>query len=524
MAGPWEQYQQAAPAPAAAGPWTEYDQRERRRPAPEPMDVDPSEGMTGGQKLLVGVGSSMDKAYRGIKGLFGGDTSQGDADAAVYQKYRPKGWETTAGEVIGDVASYAPAALIPGGLPMQIAAGAASSAALTPGSAEERLQAAGMGGAGAVGGHVLAKTLGRLAKPIGDKAADTVALEAHGVEPTFGQGMAAKGTATGRAIGRAEEGAMSVPIASGPLRRTREQAMDQWRQATRDAALPPGAAPVGSVDEVRQAFTRSYDALLDPLPMPYSSVTYQPDIRRLTRGQALSNEQRQMVADVFHQTRLEHMQNPVGIQPTAAAAQHVESELKTRAAKFMASQDPSQQELGHAFNKLAKDFGNTWRGALPQNTRSEIAAIDRAYPGFKAIQQAAKTVGATASDAVPSNYTPAVLTRAARTTDRSPGKGRYIRGEAAQQELARLGQGLQGRVPDSGTTERALLGGGALGGLWLDPVSTIGAGAALAGYGTRPVQNYLMGRAAPAEQEAILRWMREMAPYMAAGGASQTAD
>jgi hypothetical protein len=115
-----------------------------------------------------------------------------------------------------------------------------------------------------------------------------------------------------------------------------------------------------------------------------------------------------------------------------------------------------------------------------------------------------------------------VLTRAARTSDRSPGKGRYVRGEAAQQELARLGQGLQGKVPDSGTTERALGIGGLGLGLYHEPVSTLVGGGALAAYGTKPVQNYLMGRAAPAEQEAILRWFREMAPYMAAAGASQS--
>ena len=52
----------------------------------------------------------------------------------------------------------------------------------------------------------------------------------------------------------------------------------------------------------------------------------------------------------------------------------------------------------------------------------------------------------------------------------------------------------------------------------------LASGAALGAYGTRAVQNYLMGRASPAEQEAVLRLMRQMAPYMAAAGASQTAD
>ena len=85
---------------------------------------------------------------------------------------------------------------------------------------------------------------------------------------------------------------------------------------------------------------------------------------------------------------------------------------------------------------------------------------------------------------------------------------------------------MMGKVPDSGTTERALgvgalLTAGATGQLPL----TLGAGAALAGYGTQPVQNYLMGRLGQgAAQQAILDALRSGTPYGAALGASQFAD
>ena len=504
----------------------ELEAKASGKPQAAPEAIDPSEGMTGGEKLLVGVGSSMDKAYRGIKGLFGGDTSQGDADAALYQKHRPKGWETTAGEIIGDVASYAPAALIPGGLPAQLAAGAATSAALTPGDMETRAKAAGWGGAGAAGGHVLAKTLGRIAKPIGDKTADVLALEARGVEPTFGQSMAAKGGGIGRSVGRVEEGAMSVPLASGPLREARKRAMGQWQRATRAEALPPGAqaGAAESVDTAREAFTRAYTGTLDSVPLPYQSVQYRPDMRALSQGMPITKGQRKMVEKTFNDIRLKHNQNPApGVQATAAGAHGAESELKALARRYGSSQDPAQQELGRLFGNVADEYGQVWRNALPPATRNEIAAIDRAYPGFAATREAAKKVGTAASGGDPSAYTPSVLLRAGRQVDRTPNKTRYLAGEAPLQDLAGQGQRVLGdTMPDSGTTERALGAGAVLGGLFLDPMSTIGGGSALAAYGTRPVQNYLTGRAAPAEQEAILRWFREMAPYMAAGGASQS--
>jgi hypothetical protein len=380
-----------------------------------------------------------------------------------------------------------------------------------------------MGAGGAAVGHGLTRALGRVAKPIGDEAADTLALQAQGVMPTFGQGMGQKGGVVGRAVDTVEQGAQSLPIVSGPLRQSRAAARDQWRQATRNAALPdnlPAGTPARNVDDVRVALGGAYDRALDPIPMPYASVQYQPDIRRITRGIPLSQEQRVMLDETFQGLRLNHMQNPNGVQPTAAAAQQIESELKSQAARF--TSNPAQADLGRAFNNLARDFGNTWRGSLPAPVRSRVAEIDAVYPDFAAIRQAAKTTGAVASEGVPSNYSPAVLTRAARTVDRTPMKGGYIRGEAPQQELARLGQTLVDTVPDSGTALRGMIGTGVLGGSALTGLlpGALAGGAGLAAYGTQPVQNYLMGRAAPMTQQAILDALRAASPYGAAFGAS----
>ena len=174
---------------------------------------------------------------------------------------------------------------------------------------------------------------------------------------------------------------------------------------------------------------------------------------------------------------------------------------------------------------MAQDYGQAWRGALPGPVRQEVAAIDRAYPQFTAIREAAKKVGTAASDADPNRYTPAVLARASRQVDRTPNKTTYLRGDAPQQELARLGQSMQGTVPDSGTPER-LLGMGLLGGsAAIGQLPTaLAAGTGLAAYGTRPVQNYLMGRTAPTAQQALLDALRAASPYGAAIGASQFAD
>jgi hypothetical protein len=498
--------------------------------APEP-DYSPDAGMSGTEKFLVGAGSGFDKAIRGVKGLFGADTSEGDENAKVYQAHRPEGWQTTAGEIAGEAGAQAPLALIPGGIGVQMLAQGAGAAATTPGDLKERAIAGGMGAAGAAGGQLLTKALARGAKPIGEKAADTVALEAMGVKPTFGQGMAQKGTALGKAVGAVEEGAMSVPLASGPLKNTRAKVMEQWQKASREAALPPGAPKTAAetVDATTQAVSNAYETALAKEGLPYASVVYTPDLRKLSQGLPISQAQRDMVEETFNAIRLKHMQNPVpGAQATAAGAHGTESEMKTLAARYMASQDPAQQDLGHLFAKVAREYGNEWRGALTNaTTRSEIAALDKAYPSLKAVQQAAKTTGAAASEGVPSAYSPAVLTRASRTVDRSPGKSKYIAGEAPQQEMARLGQTVQAKLPDSGTALRgavvSALGGYGTHLAGLTPQGIAG-GLALAGYGTKAVQDFMMGRLAPRAQEAMLQALRKMAPLGGAAGAGAAAD
>jgi len=520
IASDWD----AISKPATASDWDAISVPERRKqpraagPAQIERDYSADAGMSGWEKALVGAGSSVDKAIRGVTGLFGADTSQADEDAALYQKHRPKGWQTTAGEIAGDIGVQAPLALIPGGALAQIGIQGAGAAAMTPGDLKERALAGAAGAGGAAAGQVLTKTLGRLAKPVGDKPADILALEARGVKPTFGQTMGAKEGAIPKSLGRMEEAAQSVPLGGGPLRRTREATLDQWRQGVRNAALPPGAAKgAKTVDDVIEATSKAYDDVLTKHTLPYSSVTYQPDMRKLTSGIAISKEGREMVEETFQQLRLNHMQNPTpGVQATAVGAQQVESELKKKAFNFMNSQDPSQREIGQAFKKLAEDYGQTWRGALPRADQAAIKAIDRGYGKRLAISRAASQGGVKSSKGIPDNFSPTTLLQSSRATDRIPGKRNFIRGDAPLQEEGRLGLRLTGEVADSGTPERAL-SMAVLGGLGdVGNLSMLGLPAL---YGTRAFQQYATGRAMPKTQEAILRALRAAAPMGGAAGA-----
>jgi hypothetical protein len=232
-----------------------------------------------------------------------------------------------------------------------------------------------------------------------------------------------------------------------------------------------------------------------------------------------------MVQEVFEDLRLANLQNPTpGVQPTAAAAHAIESELKTQAAGYGASGEHSQRQIGQAFERLARDYGRTWRGALPADTSDAIAQLDRRYPAYVSIRQAAKTVGAKASEGDPNQYTPAGLWGASRVADRSFMKRAHIAGNAPQQELARLGQAIQNKLPDSGTATRAGVGATILGGAGIAGLApqAIAGSLLLAGYGTRQVQDWLMGRASPAFQQAVLDLLRGAAPGAAGLGGAMT--
>lgn len=69
--------------------------------------LDPTAGMSGVDKFLVGAGQALDRSYEGIKGLFGGEESQQSKDSrAIYERTKDKlGPAATAGELAADVAT-----------------------------------------------------------------------------------------------------------------------------------------------------------------------------------------------------------------------------------------------------------------------------------------------------------------------------------------------------------------------------------------------------------------------------------
>lgn len=197
MAGPWEKYA----APAADGPWAKYA---KPTAAPEPT-YDPTEGMSGTDKFLAGVGKAMTDLGRGTAQLanpvmdFVAPRQMGLNDLVLGKKPESRVEQGRreieesrkldsslmntgagmAGNFAGNVAMLAPTAMIPGA---NTVAGAgligATTGLMQPStSTGETLLNIGLGGAGGAGGQAVANKLPGVVQQWSKGAADKAATK-----------------------------------------------------------------------------------------------------------------------------------------------------------------------------------------------------------------------------------------------------------------------------------------------------------------------------------------------------------
>lgn len=157
----------------------------------EPAKVekyDPTEGMSTTERVLAGIGKAMTDSARGVGQLVGLVDQKDIEEAKKRDEALMNTGAGTAGNIIGNIATLAPTALIPG---VNTVRGAAlinglAGAALTPGSVEDRALAATYGAGGGAAGVGAAKLLGGTAKAASAAAAP---LTQKGQEKIIGEVM-----------------------------------------------------------------------------------------------------------------------------------------------------------------------------------------------------------------------------------------------------------------------------------------------------------------------------------------------
>jgi len=191
----------------------------------------------------------------------------------------------------------------------------------------------------------------------------------------------------------------------------------------------------------------------------------------------------------------------------------VDSELGQKAARFQGSAVASEAELGDALKQLQSLVREQAARSNPQAAEA-IRAADAGWANLVRVEGAAK-----AAKNAEGVFTPGQLNTAIQTADKSARKRAVSRGEALLQDLGSAGQKVLGnKVPNSFTTDRALIAGGALGSYLVNPAIPAGliGGAALY---TPQVQKLLaaMASSRPELAEPIAKALRKASPALIPG-------
>lgn len=455
----------------------------------------------------------------------GGVDQQVRESEAAYQQRRKDGGESgidgyrMAGNLISPaniaVASRLPAAASLMGRVGSGAAGGAIGAALSPVAggdfAEEKAQqiAAGTAFGGAI--PIAGSGLARLISPKASTNPNLTMLRSEGVNPTIGQSLGGRWNSL-------EEKLQSLPILGDAISNARGNALGQFNQAAINRAVSPiGAKVEGSgFDAVKKAgdeLSGAYKAALDKVGHVKFDQQFQSDLQQL-QGMA-SN----LTPDMQRKFNKILSENVTGrTSPSGGMLgdvyKKVDSELGQLASKWQKSSMASESEFGDAVAQLQGLLNQQMRRSNPQ-VSDALSAADAGWANLVRLEGAAKA--GINSEGV---FTPGQLNAAIRQTDKST-RGRAVsRGTALMQDLGNAGQQVLGnKVPNSFTTDRALIAGGGLGAYFINPAIPAGllGGASLY---TQPMQRLLNAAVASRPQSAglLADQVRNGAPMLAPGG------
>lgn len=485
MAGPWEAYQ--TKTEPADGPWSAY----RKKPAQPVEAIDPTEGMSGAEKFFAGMGKAAVDIGRAVKEITGNASPQEIDDAKALDAPLMRTGAGITGNLTGNLlASMLPAgaagvalrgaASVPAlagavqageGLaaahPMlsAVLSGAGSGAlmgALEPtGSADNR--ASNMAKNAAIGGAASAamRGLARVVRP--ETSDDAAKLIDEGVRLTPGQAL-------GGAWKASEEKLASVPLLGDIIKGAQRRSVEDFNRAAFNRALAPIGEKVGrdfkpgreAVDAVGRKIGDAYDDVLQRIGRVDLDQTFSGEVNKIaSMTDELGDAAQKQFMSILKNRVVDRM-TPAGTM-SADTMKIVESDLGRLARQYKGSPDPNQRGLGSAINEVQASLRRAVQRSAPPGAADDLANANRAWAEFVRVEDAASRIGA--KEGV---FTPAQLTSAVRSQDRSVRKGAFARGEALGQDFAESGKNvLTQEVPDSGTAGRllatALAAGGPVG-------------------------------------------------------------
>ena len=405
------------------------------------------------------------------------------------------------GRLAGNIAATLPLAAIPGGAAAsgltragQGAAVGGVSGALQPVPVDDggktpfwktKAMQAGLGAAGGVAAPYLARGAARVISPATDAA--TKRLARAGVPMTPGQILGGGWKAT-------EEKLTSIPFFGDAIKAAQLRGLVAFNKAVGNRVLNPIGKTVPKnisagpdmVRHVGNELSRAYDEALEGVSV-YIDDAFRGDISNLASmadeiGGAAGKRFKVILENkVFSKFK--------GDRPgmDGRSWKGVEEQLGRLAKKFKRSTDVDQTEIGHALTEAQA----AWRDLLARHAGDKaqrVADINAGWAKLTILEDAATAAKGRV-------FTAPQYMAAVKKADPRVRKRGVARGEALEVEMAQAGvEKLAQRVPESGTTPRALLAGGLLGGGYFEPTAAALTGLGLtagAGMYTSPMQRLL---------------------------------
>ncbi len=335
-------------------------------------------------------------------------------------------------------------------------------------------------------------------------------LKSEGVNPTIGQTL-------GGGFNRAEEALSSVPILGSMVGNARNTANAQFEAAAHNRALSPigdklpdGLTGRDAINYTETALKNNYDRVLNNIgaikpdeKFNQGVAALQDKAKSLLLPRDRMNDVNRAISDIKNSV------NANGYM-TSDAYKTLESTLGKDAQTLSSMQDPSANRIAPAVKQVQQELKDMLQRQAGSSA-DELKATNAGWANFKRVQKTSAALGADEG-----SFTPAQFQNSVKALDKSKDKGAFSRGSALAQDLGDAGKSILGnKVRDSGTPERLLLTGGALGAGAINPAITAGILGGSALY-TQPGQRLLnaLVSSRPDSSAQLAEFLRQNSKYI----------
>lgn len=409
----------------------------------------------------------------GIPAAMAGDTGKGALDAMRAANPDASFWGTMLGGVTGSLGAEALlAARAPAAVARFVprAADAAYGATLGFNEADEgeggsgALTGAAAGLAGGLLGQGAARAAGATLRGVTSPAVNV--LRDRGIPLTVGQTVGDSGR-LGAAVKKIEDSLTSVPFVGNMVDARRIEGLEAFNRAAFQDAAAPGANITATgaegLGQVRQSVSDAYDQAL--LPAQIDTLNDPQMVNDLALAQLAARNIPNVEPTLPQDFATASLQNRImgGVDPNTGT---ISGRNFQEAYRGLArdARGRANSDFGHEIGQVTRQGQDLLGEALERQNPGAFDGFLEANAAHRRANVLAQAINPNATDEL---ITPAQLNRADfNSTSRLEGKVNAASGNRPFYELANAGQAvLPSKLPDSGTTTRALTGLALTGGL-----------------------------------------------------------